>query len=610
LLAAFKRSFHICAVVKNFRSLKYPTMKKPFTLAVIFLLIVQSVSAQAPQYIPWQAVVRDTSWNPLPNQLVSFRFTVHTGSSSGTTVYQETDTATTNKLGMVNLEIGSGVVVSGTFSGINWSSGSKYLQVELDPTGGSSYTNMGTPQMMSVPYSLYSGGSAGTAQPTGQVMYGTGTGITSDALFTRNSTTYATQIFKTASGGINEGFSIGPAVGGLLPDGPFITRIDTPENHYDFIGMGNFSALGAVPNGIGLVCVSGFTGHGPMATILIADSNPINTTINISASNSLTTAYKAKGTISPTGISLGVTSSSSTGATVSMDTVTVHFKVAALTYNWPTSGPPTPTMAGNLLASDQYGNMSWVAVSSLPLTGPTGATGATGAVGATGSAGTNGSNGVTGATGATGAGGTNGTNGATGATGAAGTNGSNGTNGATGATGAAGTNGVTGATGSAGTNGSDGSNGATGATGAQGPTGVLSSGSTAGNTPYWNGSSWVVNSSNIYNNGGNIGIGTPTPNSTLQDSGSVSFKLTVHTANYTVSATDHFVICTTNSFTVTLPTAVGITGREYIIKGGTTSKTITLATTSSQTIDGAAPGSISGFGVTRLVSNGANWLTW
>jgi hypothetical protein len=41
--------------------------------------------------------------------------------------------------------------------------------------------------------------------------------------------------------------------------------------------------------------------------------------------------------------------------------------------------------------------------------------------------------------------------------------------------------------------------------------GSLANGSTAGNTPYWNGSSWVTNSSNLFNNGGNIGIGTTNP---------------------------------------------------------------------------------------------------
>jgi hypothetical protein len=68
-------------------------------------------------------------------------------------------------------------------------------------------------------------------------------------------------------------------------------------------------------------------------------------------------------------------------------------------------------------------------------------------------------------------------------------------------------------------NGAVGATGATGAQGLQGPagpqgaTGLLSSGTATGNTAYWDGTTWVLNNSNIYNNGGSVGIGTSTPNS-------------------------------------------------------------------------------------------------
>jgi hypothetical protein len=161
-------------------------------------------------------------------------------------------------------------------------------------------------------------------------------------------------------------------------------------------------------------------------------------------------------------------------------------------------------------------------------TGPTGAQGITGVTGPAGTNGTNGANGANGATGAAGANGTNGTNGSTGATGAtgptgaAGSTGTNGTNGANGATGATGKTGATGATGAAGSNGTNGTNGSNGATGATGATGILSSGSAAGNTPYWNGTSWVINSSNIFNNGGNVGINTSLPGYALDVSGDIN----------------------------------------------------------------------------------------
>ena len=76
-----------------------------------------------------------------------------------------------------------------------------------------------------------------------------------------------------------------------------------------------------------------------------------------------------------------------------------------------------------------------------------------------------------------------------------------------------------GAVGAAGATGAQGPIGLTGPAGATGATGLLSSGTAAGNTPYWDGTQWVVGTSNIFNNGGNIGIGTATPSVKLEVNG-------------------------------------------------------------------------------------------
>ena len=144
------------------------------------------------------------------------------------------------------------------------------------------------------------------------------------------------------------------------------------------------------------------------------------------------------------------------------------------------------------------------------ITGPTGATGVigpTGATGVTGITGPSGPTGATGRTGPTGATGIQGITGPTGATGVIGPTGATGVTGRTGPTGATGVTGPTGATGVTGVTGRTGPTGATGVIGPTGATGLLQDGTVTGQTPWWNGASWTIDT-NIYNAGGVIGIGT------------------------------------------------------------------------------------------------------
>jgi hypothetical protein len=125
-------------------------MKKIFTLSAL-LLITFGVFAQAPQKLSYQAVIRDALNNLVPNHAVGMRITILQGSASGVAVYSETQTPATNANGLVSIEIGGGA----GFSSINWEAGPYFLKTETDPLGGTSYTIVGTSQLLSVPYALH-----------------------------------------------------------------------------------------------------------------------------------------------------------------------------------------------------------------------------------------------------------------------------------------------------------------------------------------------------------------------------------------------------------------------------------------------------------------------
>lgn len=124
--------------------------------SILWISAALTAVAQAPQSISYQAVARNDQGHALVNQAVSFRLSIRQGSAGGAAAYSETHAVTTNEFGLANLAIGTGTVVSGVFSDIDWGAADYWLSVEMDPAGGSSYNLMGASQILSVPYALHS----------------------------------------------------------------------------------------------------------------------------------------------------------------------------------------------------------------------------------------------------------------------------------------------------------------------------------------------------------------------------------------------------------------------------------------------------------------------
>ena len=152
-------------------TLKTSAMKRSF-LPFLFLLIGVAAQAQPPQGFNYQAVVRDANGDPIANTAVSFRMGLHYVVTDPA-IYQETHNVVTNALGLVDLVVGNGTPVTGTLAAIDWANSPVHLKVEMDPAGGSSYTELGTQQLRSVPYALHAATVAdkddADADPTNEV---------------------------------------------------------------------------------------------------------------------------------------------------------------------------------------------------------------------------------------------------------------------------------------------------------------------------------------------------------------------------------------------------------------------------------------------------------
>jgi hypothetical protein len=116
-----------------------------------------------PGAISYQAVARDAQGLPLANANLEVQFSLLADSLTGIAEYTETHTLTTNQFGLFTTAFGAGTSVSGTFSGINWSAGNKYLHVQMDTGGG--WVDMGTQQLLATPYSMHSATSGAIKNP-------------------------------------------------------------------------------------------------------------------------------------------------------------------------------------------------------------------------------------------------------------------------------------------------------------------------------------------------------------------------------------------------------------------------------------------------------------
>ncbi len=134
-------------------------------LTTLALLLSAILFAQAPALIPYQAIARNAAGEPLASSSINARFTIHDGTATGTSVWQELQTVSTSALGLFTVQLGSSVALTN----VNWGTGAKFMQVELDL--GNGFIDMGTQQLLSVPYALHAGSVHLDVSATGDTLF-------------------------------------------------------------------------------------------------------------------------------------------------------------------------------------------------------------------------------------------------------------------------------------------------------------------------------------------------------------------------------------------------------------------------------------------------------
>lgn len=147
------------------------TQRLCFALLLALCAVAPVLAQSVPEGFNYQSAVRNANGDPLVNQTVTLLFTIRSGAPNGPVAYTEKQTATTNQFGLVNLIVGQGTVLQGTFATINWGGGAKYLNVSIE-TSPNVFDELGSSQLMSVPFALYSkfaanGGTGGTGDDWG-----------------------------------------------------------------------------------------------------------------------------------------------------------------------------------------------------------------------------------------------------------------------------------------------------------------------------------------------------------------------------------------------------------------------------------------------------------
>jgi len=361
-------------------------MKRLLTLLAVTLFTAVGINAQSPSpgIFNYQGVARNSVGNVLINKTITLRLTIHDGTASGATVYQESRTVITNPFGLFNVQVGSpgATGVTGTIAGVNWGVNSKFIQVEIDPNGGSSFINIGTAQLAAVPYALYSSLSNDLVLPfvksqadNGSLIKITNTGTNAgstalegiSASTAGNASAVVGTISNTSPGGFSAGVrGINNGTGGL-GIGVYGSQNGSGWGIYGTTPSG-LGVNGASGSGTGVAGsatsgtgVSGISSTGNAGSFLNTNAANISSTLAVTSNgigwagdftstNATTRALRTTGGLQHTGINEGlnrILASDAVGNATWKDPSAIGIISGSGTLNYVPKWTPTGTNLGN-----------------------------------------------------------------------------------------------------------------------------------------------------------------------------------------------------------------------------------------------------------------------
>lgn len=126
-----------------------------FIFFIVLLTTVFTSSAQVPEKISYQAIIRDASKNLIIESEVGVKILILENTINGNSIFEEIHLVKTNTNGLITLEIGTGSQILGEFNEIPWNQGTYFVETQIDPFGGTDYSLRITNQLLSVPYALH-----------------------------------------------------------------------------------------------------------------------------------------------------------------------------------------------------------------------------------------------------------------------------------------------------------------------------------------------------------------------------------------------------------------------------------------------------------------------